>query len=158
MSRKFERAYRFAALCFCLPLLGGSADAADCRRVVGTLSIELVRCDDSVIGLCAEARILGRSPIAGSYRFAAKEAAFGAGLSMADPNTVSLVEDIEIHTRRGILKAEKVGLFNQVSGETVATYKIYEGPYTGTLVAAGFFDLRSSHGNAIIGGRVCKNE
>lgn len=41
---------------------------------------------------------------------------------------------------------------------TPRTSLIYEGPNTGTLVAAGFFDLSSFHGDAIIGGRLCKNE
>ena len=158
MRRKLERTIGIVTASLFLSLFAGSADAADCRRVVGRLSIELVFCDDSVIGLCAEARIRGSSPITGTYRFAPKEFALGAGLATADPNTLSLVDDIEIHTRRGTLKAEKVGLFNQASGETVATYQIYEGAYTGVVVASGFFDLNRLHGDGLIGGRVCKNE
>jgi hypothetical protein len=158
--KKMTRAIAFLAAALSVTMLSGAADADNCRRVFGKLDIQLVPCGESVIGLCAEAAIQGKrsGPIRGTYRFEPREAAPGMGLMTADPNNIALVDDIELVTRRGTLGMEKLGIFNQVTGESVATYTIHSGRYTGILLASGFFDLNTFSGEGIIWGRVCRNK
>jgi hypothetical protein len=151
--------------------LTANAQANDCRTVFGKVTLEAFTAStdspcNSVIGLCINARISGiaAGPIRGTYFFAPSQVAPGAGLVIGNPGDMSVVGDIQISTRRGTLMAEKLSLFDSTTGEAAATYDIYDGPFTGHLVAAGLVDLStlpttgSAEGKGVIWGRVCKNE
>lgn len=166
---KMIRALGIVTTLVALTAFPANAHANDCRTVFGKVTLEASPCEpgrESVIGLCIDARISGiaAGPIRGTYSFAPHELAPGAGLTTMNPGDMSVVGNIEILTRRGTLMAEKLSLFDSTTGEAAATYDIYDGPFTGHLVAAGLLDLTtletmgSAEGKGVIWGRVCKNE
>lgn len=175
---KMIRALGIVTTLVALTAFPANAHANDCRTVFGKVTLEASPCEpgrESVIGLCIDARISGiaAGPIRGTYSFDPHELAPGAGLrtlrnafdpTTMNPGDMSVVGNIEILTRRGTLMAEKLSLFDSTTGEAAATYDIYDGPFTGHLVAAGLLDLTtletmgSAEGKGVIWGRVCKNE
>jgi len=164
MNMKMIRAIGIVTTLVALTLFSRPADANDCRRVLGKLTAQLVECMESPIGLCAEAKIRGAGPIRGSYFFTPQEAAPGAGLPSLIPDDpakatqFSLVDpDVVLKTRHGDLVMEKLALFDVVTGQSVAQYKIHTGAFTGALVASAFFD-REGTARGTIWGRVCKND